>query len=286
MIALGLDEDEKRATAESYRRGRGISRVFALGPKEFAFELPGAEWIDWPDIIQYRFYYRLLQEIDKSTLVVVNECLRTQNRHDLTYNCIRNFLNQTGHQLVFQRLPLIDTFDDFMVLFDFDTGSRRKREAWRPELSGEIELTAVELAPTIRRLDITTDAKIRAAYAREKRKLIDSIGLKDPHTIPRNLHLFAGKAKLAVVEPKRSYVGRNARFKLPNLETYEEARGPAERTVFEFCHRFIDFADFLARTNTLELDALVSDLKVDAWYFERFTQWTERIRGAYAALSG
>ena len=71
------------------------------------------------EIIQYKFYYRLLQEIGKDTLLVVNECLRMQNRYDLTYNCLRLFLQQTPHALVFQYLPIIDTIADFMVLFDF-----------------------------------------------------------------------------------------------------------------------------------------------------------------------
>ena len=60
------------------------------------------EFIEWADIIEYRYYYRLLQEIGSKTLVVVNECLRTQARHDLTYNCMRLFLNQTDHRLIFQ----------------------------------------------------------------------------------------------------------------------------------------------------------------------------------------
>ena len=260
--------------------------MFALGPKEFAFALDGAEWIDWPEIIQYRFYYRLLQEIDKSALIIVNECLRTQNRHDLTYNCIRNFLNQTTHQIVFQRLPLLDTFDDFMVLFDFDTRSRWKREMWRPEFRREIELTVAPQPLSIHRISVTTDTATRDAYQREKRRLIDGIGLRDPHTIPRNLHLFAGKAKARAVDPARRYVGRNNRLKLPNLETYDEARGQIDRTVFEFCHRFIDFSDFIARTETTELNALVSDLRVDEWYFARFAAWTRRIDDAYATLHG
>lgn len=288
MIGIGLSVDEKRESIARYCTERGIRRVFGLSPLAFQFpcDAPGFEWIEWADIIRYRYYYRLIQEIDRDTLVVVNECLRTQNRYELTYNCIRNFLNQTPHQLVFQRLPLIDTFDDFMILFDFDTRSRWKREKWRPEFLGEVELEVRPLAPRLRRIDVPTDSKTRESYAREKRKLIDNIGLKDPHTIPRNLHLFAGKAKLSVVAEASRYVGRNNRFKLPNLETYDDAVGQAERTVFEFCHRFIDFSDFLARTDTLELDVLVSDLKVDVWYFERFTAWAKRLEGAYATLLG
>ena len=61
---------------------------------------------------------------------------------------------------------------------------------------------------------VETNAKLRMAYAQNKRKLIDRIGLKDPHTIPRNLYLMSGKAKLSHVMGERNYIGRNNRFKL------------------------------------------------------------------------
>ncbi len=283
MISLGLDNDQKRELVERYCTQHGVSKVFVLSPKASTFEGPG-EVIEYADIIEYRFYYRLIQEIDPKTLIVVNECLRTQNRFELTYNCIRNFLNQTQHRIILQRYPLIDSFEDFMILFDFDTRSRWKPGQWRPEFLQEIELSVVEHPVALNRIEVPTSAKVQEAYQKEKRKLIDGIGAKDPHTIPRNLHLFAGKAKLGVVDPHLRYVGRNNRFKLRNLDVYSEAQGPGDRIAFEFCHRFLDFTDFLAQTQTTNLDALVSDLKVDSWYFERFTSWTERLKEAYASL--
>ena len=96
MIRLGLSDDEKRACVARYRSEHGIGKVFILSPARFVFACEDSEQIEWAQIIQYRHFYRLLQEIDRSTLVVVNECLRTQNRSDLTYNCIRHFLQQIG----------------------------------------------------------------------------------------------------------------------------------------------------------------------------------------------
>lgn len=283
MIALGQSVAAKQGLVAS--RAVSASRIFAFGPKEFWFDIPDAEWFDWPQIIQYRHYYRLLREIDRSTLLIVNECLRTQQRHDLTYNCLRNFLQQTERQILFQRLPIIDTFDDFMVLVDLDTRSRWRGQQWSHGMLSEIDIVVAPVPVSLNRIDVATDAKTRDAYAREKRNLIDGIGLRDPHTIPRKLHLFAGRAKVASMDPERLYVGRNNRFKLNNLETYSEAKGPQSRTVFEFCHRFLDFSDFLTRTDTTSIDALVSDLRVDSWYFDRFTQWSQRLSDAYAAIS-
>lgn len=289
MICIGLDDCAKRGRLRS-AVADGVDRVFVFGPERFKLEVGDldvpVEFIEWANIIEYRYYYRILQETDARTLVVLNECLRTQNRHDLTYNCLRNFLQQTKRQLVFQRLPLIDTFDDFMILVDLDTRSRWKREKWATHMRKGIELEAVTRPLALGRVDIETDEATRARYAKEKRALIDGIGLKDPHTIPRNLHLLSGKAKLAQLDHARRYVGRNDRFKLENFDTYETASGLGERTVFEFCHRFIDWSDFLCATSTETIAALVSDLKVDGWYFDRFASWGRRLDDAYAALHG
>lgn len=285
MILLGLDTAEKRKRIGRYVAEHGITKTFVLSPERFALgPIDGAEPIEWAEIIQYKFFYRLLQEIDSRTLVVVNECLRTQNRNDLTYNCMRHFLNQTTHQLVFQYLPLIDTFDDFMILFDFDTRSRWKREKFRPELLAECSLEVHDVPIAIEPIAVEADAKTRAAYAKEKRRLVDGIGLKDPHTIPRNLLLMAGKAKVPHVDPTKRYVGRNNRFGLANMETYREATGEGPRVAFEWCHNFGDFCDFLAVSRQHKVPALTSDLKVDAWYLDRYQVWAGRLRDGYAAL--
>lgn len=287
MICLGYTAAEKDACVSEYCAAHDIARVFVLTPDRFRVALSAEhEAVEWAEIIEYRFFYRLLQEIDASTLIVINECLRTQKRSDLTYNCMRHFLQQTEHQIVFQYLPLIDTFDDFMILFDFDTRSRWKRDKWRPEMRSEVDLHVREAAPTFEPIDVPTDEKTKAAYAREKRKLIDGIGLKDPHTIPRNLYLMSGKAKLPHVDTGARYVGRNNRFGLSNLETYRDVSEPGGRTVFELPHNFIDFADFLSVSRQRKAKVLRADLKVDHWYFDRYQAWAGRLADAYATLRG
>lgn len=286
MIALGLDNGAKDAAVSRYCAEHGIAKVFVLSPEKMriACSFPNHEHVEYSEIIMYKFFYRLLREIGKDTLVVVNECLRTQDRYDLTYNCIRNFLNQTTHQIVFQYLPIIDTADDFAILFDFDTRSRWKRTPFAELPFAESGISVRPAAPSFRAIHIETDARTRAAYANEKRKLIDGLGLRDPHTIPRNLHLMSGKAKLKHVNTDRQYVGRNNRFSLSNMRTYRDSEYPAESTLFEFCHNSIDFADFLTLSRQTSVDTLVSDLKVDRWYFDRCQSWAGRVRNAYAAI--
>jgi hypothetical protein len=288
MIYLGLKNTGKASVITEYCRNHGITKTVLLSPEKFVFHLPvkPAESVDWPEIIMYRTFYRLLREIDPDTLVIVNECLRTRNRHDLTYNCIRHYLNQAGHVLVFQWLPMIDSLEDFMILFDFATGSRWKRERFDGDLLSETSLKTIRRDPVIHPVEMETDAATKAKYIREKKKLIDNIGIRDPHTIPRNLHLLGGKAKLCRLWPEQWYVGRNNRFKLGNMQTYKESVYPHGRyTVFEWPHNFIDFADFLYLSGQEEVWALVSDLRVDQWYLKRYRQWARRIHDCYASLS-
>lgn len=288
MIYLGLDNFEKDQLVSNYCLGNSITKVFVFSPSKFktTTTFDPHENIEYDQIIQYKYYYRLLQEIGKDTLLVINECLRTQSRHDLTYNCLRNFLNQTQHQLIFQYLPLIDTLEDFMILFDFDTRSQWKRTPWSAQLLLEANVVTKRIPLELVRVPVTVTANTKEAYAVEKRKLIDGIGLKDPHTIPRNLYLMSGRAKLDCVTQGQYYVGRNNRFKVPTLQTYREEDYPRDYTVFELCHNFIDFIDFLSLSRQARVPILVTDLKVDQWYFDRYQSWVERIRDAYSALQG
>ena len=288
MICIGYNDDDKQAVIDYYCDEYNIERVFLFSPKKFKVPCcvhSKQEVIEWADIIMYKYYYRLLQEIDKNTLLVINQCLRTQNRNDLTYNCLRNFLNQTQHQIVFQHLPIIDTIEDFMVLFDFDTRSKWKRKKFDPALLSEADVFVKNVS-----LDFSVDLievsdRFRLNYEKKKNKMIDEIGLRDPHTIPRNLYLMGGKAKLERVNDLCHYVGRNNRFKIKGLRTYREGDFcDAPYTVFEFPHNFIIFSDFVALSRQNCFPVLSADIKVDKWYVDRYQNWAERVIDACSAI--
>ena len=286
MIFLGLAEAEKISAIERYMQGRDINKVVILSPERFEFDWspPEAEWLEWSQIIEYKPFYRLLQEIDRRTLVVINECLRKQNRSDLTYNCIRHYLNQTGHQVVFQYLPIIDGREDFMILFDFDTESRWRRTRFdHVDLTGS-EIRAQAVTPKLTRVIEPTTEPERRAYERKKANLFDGLGAKDPHTLPRNLYLQTGKTRLRRIDPGKRYAGRNNRFKLENLTTYREAGPEPIHGVFELPHNHIDFNDFLAVTRARELDVLSTDLPVDQFYWDRYQSWIKELGYVYAAI--
>lgn len=304
VITIGYEDAEKAAIIDRYCAEHSIRKVFVLSPEAFPLAYSGrpfaVEHVGYNDIIRYVYFYRLLQEIDRDTLIVINECLRTQNRYDLTYNCIRNYLNQTNHQLVFQQLPQIDTADDFMILFDFATKSRWKRRSW--DIGLILDNVQVQVRPLLiafNRIDVPTSGATKTKYAKERESRFATLGAGDPHTLPRNLYLIGGKDKLAWMDAQasggqlglfgetrpRQYVARNQRLKRDNILTYDQVqRSECPYTVVELPHRFIDYSDFIKTTWQAESDVLVADLKVDQWYWNRYTEWQERIHETSASL--
>ena len=302
-IYLGYQPQEELAIVAAYRAAHAIRKVVVIAPPRFPLLVPEGDQVAYADVIMYVTFYRLLQEIDRDTLIVLHECLRTQNRYDLAYNCIRNYLNQTSHVLVFQALPQIDTAEDFMILFDLATGSRWKRRHFDAALvHGEAELHVRPHPATFERLDVPSTSATRSRYARERARLFAELGARDPHTLPRNLYLIGGRDKLAYLEQRlpaqpsllprpdsggAGYcVARNRRLNRPEIVPYEAANlGHAPYLVLELPHRFLDWCDFVAYTGQVCHRVLVADLKVDEWYFQRYTAWGERLNATYASLS-
>lgn len=297
VIGLGYTDADKRASIASYCAANGIRRTVVISADAFPLALEGADHVPYSEVIMYRTFYRLLQEIDGSTLVVVNECLRNQNRYDLAYNCIRNFLNQTPHALVFQQLPQIDTQEDFMILFDFATQSRWKRLHFDPELvAANVQVDVRPLPLGFRRIDVPTRPETVRKYEAEKARLMAELGPRDPHTLPRNLYLLGGKDKLAWLDAQAApglfgqgravnCVARNSRLGRAGIVPYGDVTAAdAPYTVMELPHAFADWCDFVRRTGQAQADVLCAALKVDGWYFQRYTEWSERVYATYASL--
>ncbi len=293
---MGCADAEKRERIAAYCAGKAIRSTVVISADAFPLALEDADCVPYSEVIMYRTFYRLLQEIDGATLVVVNECLRNQNRYDLSYNCIRQFLNQTPHVLVFQQLPQIDTCEDFMILFDFATQSRWKRLHFDSELIAanvQVEMHMLPLAFV--RVDVPTSAATKAHYAAERAKAFAALGPRDPHTLPRNLYLLGGKDKAAYIAAASRpslfedsisslYVARNRRLKLANVVSYDAVQAGKSYTIVELPHAFADWCDFVHVTDQAQVSVLCCDLKVDHWYFQRYTEWSERIHATYASL--
>lgn len=284
MIRLGLNVEEKKQVIRNYCDSFGIRKVYFFTPRHFDFDYGcDGESVMYDEIILYKVFYKLLKEIDSKSLIVINECLRTQNRSDLTYNCLRQYLNQTNHQIIFQYLPQIDEVDDFMILLDFDTKTRYKIQPFRKEMINSIDLVVKQINVSFNSVPVQTNIQTKAEYEKKKQNLFDNIGLRDPHTIPRNLYLIGGKDKVKTIDSNKVYIGRNNRFKLENLKTYSDQLFE-KRIIFELPHNFINFSDYLYLSQSGVSEVLTTELKVDKWYFSRYEEWAKRIKNGYTNL--
>lgn len=286
MIVLGYSTLEKSSKIDEYVQANDIDKIVILSPRKFMFPFCSTlpfEWLEYKDIIEYKPFYRLLQEINKRTLVVVNECLRTQNRNDLTFNCIRHYLNQTTHQIVFQFLPIIDGINDFMTLFDFDTRSQWKRYPFDAGLLERSQVVAKEIPISFDVVRVEASQKTKSLYCRKKAELFSGLGLKDPHTIPRNLYLIGGKER-SEAAGNLPALARNQRLQL-DCQTYKEGSYPSQPYfVVDMPHNHIDFNDMVTLSGQSRFSVAATDLKVDQWYISRYQKWKEELDHVYAVL--
>jgi hypothetical protein len=171
-----------------------------------------------------------------------------------------------------------------MTLIDFDTRSQWKRQPYSVDLLGKAEITINDAAPVFSEVRATASAQDKAAYERKKKSLFAGLGLKDPHTIPRNLYLLGGKVKQELLETDSNYVGRNNRFKIERFNGYRDESFPNNCKVFEFCHDHINFNDFLCLSQQLFVEVLTTDLKVDQWYWRKYQEWVKEVKNVYADI--
>jgi hypothetical protein len=289
MMCIGsYTTTEKEGVVQAYCEARNISHVVIISPDGCdVLSVDEADQVEYSDTIEYATFYRLLEQINNDTLVVVNECLRTQNRYDLTYNCIRNFLNQTTHQIIFNTFPQIDDKEDFMILFDFDTQSRWKRRKFDINLiMDNVDISVKPFSLEFHPVYVPTSDKTKKAYRSKRESLFSKLGAKDPHTLPRNLYLVAGGDKRDYIDqqPPRLYAARNKRLNRDSIFPYKSIESSGDYAIVELPHRFIDFIDFSLMTGQFEFEVLVADLKVESWYFSRYVEWSKRVNETITSI--
>jgi len=287
MIRIGLSDEEKNRVVAQYIRDHDIRRLYVFSWEDFAVNFDvgiPVEYYLYEDIIMYKYFYRLLEVIDSRSLLVFNECLRTQNRSDLTYNCAHHYCNQTSHKIVFETFPFIEGMDDFMILLDFLDKGKYKGKSFDWSFLHDEDVRAKPQRIIAESIDVGHTAKALQEYEKKKAQLFDSIGNSDPDTIPRNLHVFVGKFKAAHILPGIEYVARNDRFKLPNVTTYKHVER-RDYIIIDFPHRRLDFNDFLKTTGIRHVQFLNTGLKVDQYYFRELQHWIGRLEEFYAQAS-
>jgi hypothetical protein len=282
---------EKQDEINRYIEQNEIKKMFVFYPKQFPLPIYPSQGVDvdiehieYADIIMYKVFYRLLEVIDNNTLLVFNECLCTQNRSDLTYNCAHHYCNQTSHKIVFEYFPFIEEQNDFMILLDFINKGRYKGKSFDYRFLLDEDVKAKQILFNLQTIDITLSESDKKKYELKKEQLFANLGNSDPDTIPRQLHIWAGNFKKQAINPAKRYVARNDRFKLPNVKTYKNIE-PGEYTVIDFPHRRIDFNDFLKITGMTNIWFINSGLKVDLYYINELKAWIERLGEFYAKAS-
>lgn len=287
MIRIGLNNQEKQQVINEYLANHDIKKVYVFYPEKFPFPLESSvatEHIEYGDIIMYKFFYRLLEEINDNSLLIFNECLRTQKRSDLTYNCAHHYCNQTSHKIVFEYFPFIEQYEDFMILLDFLNKGRYKGKGFD---FGYLREEDVRIKPNPIKFNIQPipiSPEQIDAYEQKKEKLFAELGNKEPDTIPRNLHVFAGGFKKPFLQNDKQYVARNSRFNLSNVVTYRPLP-TEERIVIDFPHRRLDFNDYLKNAAVKEVTFISTELPVDNHYAVEFENWLKRV-GDFIAQAG
>jgi hypothetical protein len=287
LILTGLTEKQKQDEIRKYVKKNGVKSVIVFSPKKFYLDLPDLgdipiRQIEYNEVIMYRTFYPLLEEIGKDHLLVINEFLRTANRNDLTYNCLRHYLNQCGHQIIFEYFPFITGPEDFMILLDFDTGSKYKGSGFDVETLHKSNVRCVNHHITLDIQTVKLPEGAEEEYNNKKEELFSSVGKHDPDIIPRKLHNFCGKWKKPYIRQDLYYVARNARYGLPNVITYPHVKDGGRYVILDFQHRRISMNDFLKKTQQPQLVFLSTGLSIDNYYIKEFKAWLERLEEFYA----
>lgn len=123
MIRIGFTQKQKQKIINDYLAEHNIKKIYCFFYKDFPYRYKvdvEIEYIEYSDIEMYVYFYRLLEEINESSLIIIDELMRTQNRNELIYNCSHHYLNQTPHKIIFEYFPIIENKEDFMILLNFE----------------------------------------------------------------------------------------------------------------------------------------------------------------------
>ncbi|MBS1369806.1 MAG: hypothetical protein HPZ91_07615 [Lentisphaeria bacterium] len=285
MICLGFDHQQKQELIRRKCEEHGVRKVYVFyGKARPEYDLPcETEYRSWDDVILYKYFYRLLGEIDKSGLIVADEMMRTQNRNSLTYNCMHHYLNQCGVRLVFEYFPLVEDRENFMILADFEDKARMRRKPFSPELFRDVTVEIVRRDYRIKPVPVELTDADRQKYADEKEKLFAGAeSIKDPECLPRRMALLAGNFKAASIDPARNYVARNKRFRASNVYTYKDA--PDDGVLLDPAQNVMELHDYLKRHRRTRLEYLTTGLKVDEYYLGRYREISRTMKEIYDAI--
>ena len=286
MIRIGLGQQQKQKLITKYLNDNQINKIYCFYYKKFPYKYKVGdveiEYIEYSDIEMYKYFYRLLEEIDSKSLIIIDELMRTQNRSELIYNCSHHYLNQTAHKIIFEYFPIIEDKEDFMILLNFEDKDRFHEKGFDYAYLHTEDVKIYPRRIKMSSINIETSENELKEYKREKEKLFTNLGNKHPDTIPRNLQLFAGNCKKKAIEDGKFYVARNKRFALDNVVPYKDVSKRKDYVVVDFHHKRVNFNDFLKFTGITKIEYLRTSLPVDTVLANDFVKWKARVDAFYA----
>lgn len=284
MIRIGLNEKQKQEEIKKYVYEHDVKNVIVFSPKKLLMNLPELDipirQIDYDEIIMYRTFYPLLEEIEDSYLLVANELMRDRNRGCLTYNCYAKYTNQTKHRMVFNHLPIIEQRKDIMILIDFSNSQAQKGFGIADIDLGEYDIECIRKNYRIEPIPVPLPDGAAEEYEQEKNRLFDELGNKDPDTVPRQLHIWTGKFKKPFLEDGKIYIARNKRFK--GVEVFKNAMPKQNYIFIDIPFRRLDFNDFLQASQQDHIRYLSTGFGVDNVYIKAFEDWVKEVKSIYA----
>lgn len=288
MLRIGLSSKEKQKTVSDYISAHvEIKKIYVLFYKKFKpfYEVPSnvdIEYVEYSDIIMYKFFYRLLEDINNNSLIIIDGCVRTLERNDLTYNCAHHYLNQTEHRIIFDLFPIVADTNDIMILFDYNTPGKFKGISFDYKMlkTEDVQIKPYPLKLSV--IPVPVAEKQLHDYEKKRDALFDTLENKDPATIPRQLQLIAGNYKKALIEPNEQYVARNKRLKLKNVSSYADTLLTYDYVVVDMHYSKLQMIDYIKQTEAKTIRYLATPLPIDKVVINEFSEICARLEAIYA----
>jgi hypothetical protein len=281
MIYLGYREKEKIDIINEYIKKNEIKDIYFITNDKFKLDIffGNIKYVTYKDIIQYAYYYRIIENTTKNTLIILNEIHKDTNRYNLTYNCIRTFLNGTGNVLIFNYLPIIYDKEDFCSLIDFETQTRFKYlKLDKINLQG-LDISYRQLNLRLNKIMVPTGLFDETLYIEHKKKIFDELNSKDIHTIPRKLQLFTSKIKTGI------YTSENCISRTKRKNTVSFKSLPREKLkIIDLPFHMTDLINYICMAEIEQIDIISTGLKVDVWFENRVEKLIKELEYVYNKL--
>jgi hypothetical protein len=274
-IIIGYDEKQKKDFIKSLG---DFKKVYEISTLKQSSDDGKVKIVSYDECINYVHYYELLHKLDDECLLIIDEPLHNTDRYNLNYNCVRGYTKKTKNVIIFSYLPILSSEKDFLILKDFNNPFLLKDNDFQNV--GYVEI--VERVPSFDyKLKYELTEEEQKKYEAKKDGLIENIGIKDPHTIPRELHKFVSNFKEKKAEEGVTYLVR-AKRKIGD-NTYRNAEKQAS-IVFEYPISKKDFINYLRKYTIEVLTFWLTDAKVDQYYKQEFEKWKEEIENVYKKI--